>query len=207
MMSMATRQRRTPQAAKFAILSAAERRLHDDGPEGVRIQRIAGDLGITDAAIHYHFGTRETLMDALLRRIGRRLVDDIDATLSSRAPDEIDVASLGRLFQRAYADERAAKLALRLSLSGWRPKGSGMLKLLVERVHRARIQAARKARRAAPRLSDTQYAIALLSAAHMLAAMSGDALLASVAEDPAGLGQRAFLDFAVELIARHLAET
>ena len=59
---MATRQRRTPQAAKFAILDAAERRLHDEGPEGVRIQRIAADLGITDAAIHYHFGTREALI-------------------------------------------------------------------------------------------------------------------------------------------------
>ena len=202
---MATRQRRTPQAAKLAILEAAERRLHDEGPDGVRIQRVAADLGITDAAVHYHFGTREALMDALLRRIGRRLVDDIEATLGSWAPDQIDVAALGRLFQRAYADERAAKLALWLSLSGWRPKGSGMLSALVKRVHRARLEVARKAGRPAPRLSDTQYAVALLSAAHMLAAMSGDALLASVAEDPTGLDQRHFLDFAVELIARRLA--
>jgi AcrR family transcriptional regulator len=203
---MATRQRRTPQAAKLAILDAAERRLHDEGPEGVRIQRIAADLGITDAAIHYHFGTREALMDALLRRIGRRLVGDIEATIETWATDQIDVAALGRLFQRAYADERAAKLALWLSLTGWRPKGSGMLTALVERVHRARIQAARKATRPAPRRSDTQYAIALLSAAHMLTAMSGDALLASVAEDPTGLDEREFLDFAVELIARRLAK-
>ena len=203
---MATRQRRTPQAAKFAILEAAERRLHDQGPEGVRIQRIAADLGITDAAVHYHFGTREALMDALLRRIGRRLVDDIEATIESWAPDQIDVAALGRLFQRAYANERAARLALWLSLSGWRPKGSGMLKSLVDRVHRARVEAARKAARPAPRKSDTQYAIALLSAAHMHAAMSGEALLASVAEDPASLDQRDFLAFAVKLIARHLAE-
>ena len=202
---MATRQRRTPQAAKFAILEAAERRLHDEGPEGVRIQRIAADLGITDAAVHYHFGTREALMDALLRRIGRRLVDDIEATLGSWAPDHIDVAALGRLFQRAYVDERAAKLGLWLSLSGWRPKGSGMLSSLVKRVHRARLEAARKAGRPVPRLSDSQYAVALLSAAHMLAAMSGDALLASVAEDPSSLDQRGFLDFAVELIARRLA--
>ena len=72
----------------------------------MRIQRIAADLGITDAAIHYHFGTREALMDALLRRIGRRLVDDIEATIEGWAPDQIDVAALGRLFQRAYADER-----------------------------------------------------------------------------------------------------
>jgi AcrR family transcriptional regulator len=202
---MATRQRRTPQAAKFAILEAAERQLHDEGPEGVRIQRIAADLGITDAAVHYHFGTREALMDALLRRIGRRLVDDIEATIESWAPDQIDVAALGRLFQHAYANERAARLALWLSLSGWRPKGSGMLKSLVDRVHRARVEAARKAARPAPRKSDTQYAIALLSAAHMHAAMSGEALLASVAEDPASLDQRDFLAFAVKLIARHLA--
>ena len=63
-------------------------------------------------------------MDALLRRIGRRLVDDIEATIESWAPDQIDVAALGRLFQRAYADERAARLALWLSLAGWRPKGT-----------------------------------------------------------------------------------
>ena len=41
---MATRQRRTPQAAKFAILDAAERRLHDEGPEGVRIPEKATTL-------------------------------------------------------------------------------------------------------------------------------------------------------------------
>jgi hypothetical protein len=81
-----------------------------------------------------------------------------------------------------------------------------MFKSLVERVHRARVQAARKATRPAPRISDTQYAIALLSAAHMHAAMSGEALLASVAEDPTGLDQRDFLNFAVALIARRLAE-
>ncbi len=203
---MATRQRRTPQAAKFAILEAAELRLHDDGPDGVRIQRIAADLGITDAAVHYHFGTREALMDALLRRIGRRLVDDIETTIAGWAPGQIDVAALGRLFRRAYADERAARLALWLSLAGWRPKGSGMLGSLVERVHRARGEAARKAARRAPRIADTQYAIALLSAAHLQAAMAGDALLASVAANPASLGQRKFLDFAVGLIARHLAQ-
>jgi AcrR family transcriptional regulator len=132
-MSMAKRLRRTPQAAKVAILEAAERRLHDEGPEGVRIQRIAADLGITDAAIHYHFGSREALMDALLRHIGRRLVDDIEATIERWAPDQIDVAALGRLFQRANADERAARLALWLSLAGWRPKGSGKSRAILQK--------------------------------------------------------------------------
>src|SRR5260370_864793 len=133
-MGMAKRLRGTPQAAKVAILGAAERRLHDEGPEGVRIQRIAADLGITDAAVHYHFGTREALMDALLRRIGRRLVDEIEATIENWAPDQIDVAALGRLFQHTYADERAARLALWLSLAGWRPTGSGMRTALVQSI-------------------------------------------------------------------------
>ena len=203
---MAKRQRRTPQAAKLAILEAAEQRLHDEGPDGVRIQRIAADPGLTDAAIHYHFGTREALMDALLRRIGRRLVDDIETVIDSWAPDRIDVAALGRLFQRAYADERAARLAHWLSLAGWQPKGSGMFGPLVDRVHRARVQAARKAGRVTPRLVDTQYAIALLSGTHMHAAMAEDAMLASVATDRSAPDQRGFLDFAVQLIARHLAQ-
>jgi hypothetical protein len=40
----------------------------------------------------------------------------------------------------------------------------------------------------------------------MHAAMSGEALWASIAEDSAALDQRNFLKFAVELIARHLAD-
>ena len=203
---MVKRLRRTPQAAKIAILEAAERRLHDEGPDGVRIQHVAADLCMTDAGILYHFGSRETLMDALLRRIGRRLVNDIEVTIEGWAPDRIDVADLGRLFQRAYADQRGARLAYWLSLAGWRPKGSGMLKPLVEQVHRARVRAARKAGRGVPRLSDTQCAIALLSAAHMHAAMAGAAMLASVGAHRGGSGPHDFLDFAVGLIARHLAE-
>ena len=140
---MVTRQRRTPQAAKFAILDAAERRLHDEGPEGVRIQRIAADLGITDAAVHYHFGTREALMDALLRRIGRRLVDDIEATIESWAPDQIDVAALSRLLQQAYANERAARLAL----ARGQASGKSPTQLSVLLTSEARIRALNKQHR------------------------------------------------------------
>ena len=67
----AVRIRRTPEASKAAILAAAERRLIREGPEGVRVQRIAADLGMTDAAVHYHFGSREALVEALLRSEGR----------------------------------------------------------------------------------------------------------------------------------------
>ena len=202
---MGVRRRQTPEAARRAILDAAELRLHDEGLEGVRIQRIAADLGITDAAVHYHFGTREALLETLLRRVGRRLVDDIDAMLAAWPPGEIDIAGMARLFRRAFADERAARLALWLSLSGWRSKGNGMFLPLARRVHQARCERAAEAGKPPPPLSDTQYAIALLSAAQMHAAVFGETLLASVADDPARLDQEAFLTLAADLVAAHLA--
>ena len=59
----AKRVRRSPEAARLAILEAAERRLIEGGPETVRVQHIAADLGVTDAAVHHHFGSREALIN------------------------------------------------------------------------------------------------------------------------------------------------
>ena len=48
----AKRVRRTPEAAKLAILEAAERRLIEGGPESVKVQHIAADLGLSDNVDH-----------------------------------------------------------------------------------------------------------------------------------------------------------
>jgi AcrR family transcriptional regulator len=202
---MSARRRRKPDAARQAILEAAERQLMAEGPESVRVQRIAAELGVSDAAIHYHFGSREALMASLLRWIGRRLVDDIEALVAAWRPGGVDVAALSRLFQRAYADERGARVAFWLTYSGWRSVGSGMLQPLVERVHQARVLAAERAGVPPPALADTQYAIALLSAAHLHSAAFGESLLASVTSEPEALSQTDFLAFVDDLIARRVA--
>ena len=56
------RVRRSRDEAQHAILEAAEKRLREGGPEAVRVQHVAADLGITDAAIHHHFGSRQLLV-------------------------------------------------------------------------------------------------------------------------------------------------
>lgn len=203
---MGTRRRLAPETARRAILEAAERRLLADGPGGVRVQRIAADLRITDAAVHYHFGSREALLSSLLRWIGRRLVDDMAALCERWAPEEIDVAAIGELLRRAYADRQGARLAFWLSFAGWRSEGSGMLQPLVERIHAARVRAANRAGGPPPPLSDTQYAVALFHAAYLQAAAFGESLLASVTDKPQSLSQSAFRDFAGALIARELAD-
>src|SRR5260370_42078020 len=79
----AKRIRRTPEAAKLAILEAAERRLIEDGPDGVRVQHIAADLGITGAALPYPFGSRETLIDAVRRYSAMSLLTDFEAIMEA----------------------------------------------------------------------------------------------------------------------------
>ena len=59
------RRRRTPEAARREILDAAGRRLKNDGPDGLRLQTIASDLGISHSSILHHFGSRDGLLDAL----------------------------------------------------------------------------------------------------------------------------------------------
>lgn len=46
------RVRRTVEASRQAILETAERHLAAEGPNGVKVQRFATELGMTDAAIH-----------------------------------------------------------------------------------------------------------------------------------------------------------
>jgi len=178
----AKRIRRTPEAAKLAILEAAERRLIEDGPDGVRVQHIAADLGITGAALHYHFGSRETLIDAV----------------------RLDLHRLSALFRKTYADRGAARLIFWLALSGRKPRGSGLLMGLIEAVHQTRERRAVASGRAPPPISDTRFVIALLSSIHAVIPVAGDALLLSAAAEAGEQGVERFLDWVVDLLDAHL---
>ena len=196
--------RRTPEAARLAILEAAERRLIEDGPEGVRVQHIAADLGMTGAALHYHFGSREALIDSVRRFSAKRLLNDIDAILETWDVDRLDIRRLGALFSRTYADHGASRLIFWLALSGHKPRGSGLLGGLIEAVHRTREQRARTSGRTVPPISDTRFVIALLSSVHAVMPVAGDALLLSTAADAGKAGSERFLDWLASLLEAHL---
>jgi AcrR family transcriptional regulator len=199
----AKRIRRSPEASKLAILEAAERRLIADGPDGVRVQRIAADLGMTDAALHYHFGSRQALVDALMRFSAKRLVLDIGAALDTWDVDRLDLRQLGALFRKSYAERGIARLVLAV-LAGRRPRGAGMLRRLVDAVHEARERRAKARGRKPPPLADTQFVIALLSGTHLLMPIAGEALLlsADAAADKAGVER--YLDWVAGLLSAHL---
>ena len=200
----AKRIRRTTEAARRAILEAAERRLIEDGPDGVRVQHIAADLGMTGAALHYHFGSREALIDSVRRYSAKRLLTDIDAILEAWDVDRLDVRRLGALFRKTYAERGAARLIFWLALSGRKPRGSGLMGGLIEAVHRARERRALAYGRAAPSISDTRFVVALLSSVHAVMPVAGDALLLSAAADAGKVGTERFLDWVVDLLDAHL---
>ena len=58
--------RRTPEEARRLILEAAQARIASTGPDGLRLQDIAADAGLSHPTILHHFGNREGLVRELV---------------------------------------------------------------------------------------------------------------------------------------------
>lgn len=174
------RVRRTVEASRQAILETAERHLAAEGPNGVKVQRIATELGMTDAAIHYHFGNREGLLESLLRFSGRRFVGELEQVMARQDAEDFDLARTGELLTEFYERRGTARLAMWLVLSGWSPTGEGMFLRVAERLHADRTRRAAAAGRPAPDLADSQKLIALIASVALTQALAGDAQLRAV---------------------------
>lgn len=59
------------------ILEVAQRRLERAGPDGLRLQDIARDSGVSHPTILHHFGSRDGLMVALVEHIGKNFVEEV----------------------------------------------------------------------------------------------------------------------------------
>ena len=179
---MSRRVRRTPDEAQRLILDAAEKCLVEGGPSAVRVQVIARQLGISDAAIHHHFGSRQGLLEALLRRAGRGLRTAIGDILDGWDGDPVGLRRVADLIAATYADGGYARLALWLSLNDWgSPKrGRGMFEPLVDAVHAARLQAARMQGAPRPRREDSAHGVMLLNLAFVAEPLVGEAFMRSV---------------------------
>ena len=205
-MKKATRRRLPADESRRRILEAAERRLIADGPDGVRVQLVARDVGLTDAAVHHHFGSRRGLLEALLRYGGRRLRDEVEAAVAGWDEGEADLAQLAELIAEPYGRKGYARLALWLRLSGWRERGDGMLAGLVEAVHAARVEAELDAAEAdsskPPGLEESQFLVALFHLIQVAEPLFGDAMQRSAGLTRPGETRERFRAFATRSIER-----
>src|SRR4051794_13755321 len=150
------RVRRSRDEARRLILEAAERLLTEGGPAAVQVRAVAERVGMTDAGVYHHFGTRQSLLVALLRHGGRRLRQAVEEVVADWATREDDVASLVAAIAALYADGYA-ELAIALHAAGWSDQGEGLLEPVVQALHAARERAGHTAG-----IDDTRLAVAVL---------------------------------------------
>lgn len=83
------------------IIDVAMRRFVDQGYDGTSLREIAEDIGVTKAALYYHFRTKDEIVaaafDAHVHRIDE-LVETIESMPSGDARDEELLSSLEELF-------------------------------------------------------------------------------------------------------------
>jgi len=198
------RVRRTRAAAREQMLDAAEDLLRAGGPDAVRVQRVARAVGVSDAAVHYHFESRDALLDTLLRRTGRRLRAQLAATLGrqreSGAP--LDLTALARDLHAVFADAGYARLTAWMLLSGWTPTGAGMFREAGEALHEERRASARQRDQATADPDDTLATLALLSLAAWAEPLAGDAWRA--ASGLTEIRPGAFLEWVASVLTEHL---
>ncbi|MGD0871494.1 MAG: TetR/AcrR family transcriptional regulator [Bryobacteraceae bacterium] len=117
------------------ILDAAERLFGEQGYGATSLRHIIAEAGVNLAAIHYHFGTKEDLLDQLIMRKGGpvnaerlALLDALEAEAKGKAVplEKLLEAFLGPPMMRVGKNPEFARLMGRMY-------GEGLMPLIVER--------------------------------------------------------------------------
>jgi TetR/AcrR family transcriptional repressor of nem operon len=99
----------TPSSTASQILDAAERLVQERGFNGFSYADVARELGVTKAALHYHFASKGDLGDALIDRYAERFFD----VLAAVDDDGSDALAKLRSYAKIYADVfRADRMCL-----------------------------------------------------------------------------------------------
>ena len=160
------------------ILDTAERLFGDQGYAGTSLRQIIGAAGVNLAAIHYHFGSKEELLDHLVMRkagpVNAERLALLDGYEAEAGAAPVPVEKLLQAFLepplgRIKESPDFAKLMGRLY-------GEGLMPLIVEKHFQPMVSRFLAAfSRALPRLSEQELAIRLQ---FMVGAMSHTMLFA-----------------------------
>lgn len=204
----APRRRRTAEEAREEILDAAERRLRAGGPDAIRLQEIAADIGVSHPAVLHHFGSREALVAAVMERAMSKLEAELLGVMlrgsdTGEPPDAVDVTER---VAEVMSEKGHARLIAWLALSGHQMMRSEATRdawqMIIEATHAIRLT--RVKRKAKPSMEDTRFTVALSSIT-----LFGEALVGAGVLDFAGIGsdersRRRFRNWFAKLLEDHL---
>ncbi len=97
-----------PNAAdtRSAILDIAERLVQSRGYNGFSYADVASELGITKAALHYHFPGKAELGESLILRYTERFLRALTAIDSERTPAPEKLEAYCGIYRAALAEQR-----------------------------------------------------------------------------------------------------
>ncbi|MDI6749383.1 MAG: TetR/AcrR family transcriptional regulator [Rhodocyclaceae bacterium] len=105
------------------ILDVAERLFMEYGFDGTSMRQITGEAGVNLAAVNYHFGSKEALLQAVFRRRlaclneeRLRVLDRLEAEAGSKPlkPSQIVDAFFGTMLRMAQDEDCGGQIFLRL---------------------------------------------------------------------------------------------
>jgi TetR/AcrR family transcriptional regulator, repressor for neighboring sulfatase len=162
--------RRSPEEARRLILETAQALIARTGPEGLRLQDIAAEAGISHPLIIHHFKSRAGLVRALTQETAAEFKDRLVAALAQ--PDLSTEALIDRVFD-AFAGGLAQRLAW-LALMDPEGEAAGPPTIqgdVAETLHRRRVAAAPPGRQISR--EDTEWLMHLVAVAAFGEAMHG----------------------------------
>jgi len=194
------RVRRTPAEAKRLILETAQTLVARNGPQGLRLQDIAAEAGISHPLILHHFGSRAGLMRALTREAAAELKDRLVAAITQ--PEYSIGAQLDQVFDafRGGLAQRLAWLAVE-DPDGAPANTALILREIADTLHARRVAAAAPGSTVAR--EDTEWMIHLVATAAFGDAMYGDQLRRSAGIAAGEESGSRFRTWFAELIREH----
>ena len=98
---------RTPRSS---WIDAGLRTLAAGGPDAVRIEALARELGVSKGGFYWHFANRRALLDEMLDAWERTMIDEVIERIEGEGGDAR--AKLRRLFALAPSNEDLLKVEL-----------------------------------------------------------------------------------------------
>ncbi|MBT2265654.1 TetR/AcrR family transcriptional regulator [Rhodococcus erythropolis] len=83
-----SRQNRQGDATRIRLLKTAERLFATEGLDAVSLRAVNAAAGLGPSSVHYHFGTKDDLVAAVLLDMGTPVRDQISANVDALAADK-----------------------------------------------------------------------------------------------------------------------
>lgn len=113
-----SRLRRSPEAAREHILSAAEALLLERGPQALKLTDVARGAGMAQGTVLHHFGSIDDVHTGLMERmIGQLVAQILEVVEAGGDPGEGAETAARALFE-VFESRGAARLAAWLELTG-----------------------------------------------------------------------------------------